>query len=154
MNAKYLLLAGILLLVLGGGVFVFNSNKNKPVTAPALSQEETVKKLNPEDIGLAFTARNDKKAVKFMIEKIDDISNVDYEISYLAKGDIPRGAIGHADPEAGDTKIETNYIDLGTCSSGKCKYDEGVVSVKLLLKVTKKDNSIYSVEKTLDLTSD
>lgn len=153
MNTKYLLLSGIVILLIGGGVFVLNSNKTKPAPAPTATTEEEVKKLNPDDIGLTFTARSDKKAVKFSISKIDDISNVDYEISYLAKGDIPRGAIGHADPKPGESKIETNYIDLGTCSSGKCKYDEGVTSVKLLLKVTKKDNTVYSVQKSLDLSS-
>lgn len=156
MKQKNFFIAGgivFLLALLGGGYFIFFQ---KPSPEPVEPQEEVeeevvVSTVSPEDLGLTFVARSDKRAVKFTITEIKDIKAVDYEISYLAKGDIPRGAIGHIEVKPTDKKIETNYIDLGTCSSGRCKYDEGVESVKLILKIVKQDGKSYSAEKSLDL---
>lgn len=153
---KIMLIVGIVLLLLfaGGGYFIFSQKTTvMPVEEKAVEEEEQVviPTLTPENLGLTFVARNDGKAVKFLIGNPAGIKSVDYEISYLAKGDIPRGAIGHVEVKASDSKIATNYIDLGTCSSGKCKYDEGVVSVKLVLKIDKDDGKTYSAETTLDL---
>ncbi len=141
-----------LILLLGGSYYFLSVNKQQPVSEETPVVEETViEVITPQELGLTFTARSDKKAVKFTITNIKDIQSVDYEISYIAKGDIPRGAIGHIEVKPKDKEIETNYIDLGTCSSGKCKYDEGVTSVKLILKIAKSDNKTYSSEKALDL---
>lgn len=152
-NKKALGILGIL--VLGGLVFgvyyFFGKTSSKPVDNSPLIQQENIPSIAPEDIGLTLLARPDKKAIKFDIEKIGDIQSVDYEISYLAKGNIPRGAIGTVIVKPGDEKISTNYIELGSCSSGKCKYDEGVTSVKLTLRINKTDGKILQAEKTLEL---
>ena len=151
-NKQLLIGAAIIgLLIVGGAIYTLFSNKQVPVEPTQQVQEEVIPIINPNDIGLTFTTRADKKAVKFSITNIKDITSVDYEISYVAKGDIPRGAIGHVEVKAKDKIIETNYIDLGTCSSGKCKYDEGVTSVKLLLKIAKTDGKTYSAETSLSL---
>lgn len=149
-------IAVIVLAILIGGYFAF---LKKTPAAPAEQaqqqqpQEEQVivPTIAPDDLGLSFAARTDGKAVKFSIKNPGGIQSIDYEISYLAKGDIPRGAIGHVDVKPSESTVSTNYIDLGTCSSGKCKYDEGVTSVKLVLKILKDDGKNYSTEKTLDL---
>lgn len=152
-NKKLLIIGGVILLLvlILGGIILISSNKKAQDNAQfqAVSQDETMQALSAKDLGLTFTARSDKKAVKFNIANASDITSVDYEISYTAAGDIPRGAIGHVEPKNG--VIETNYIDLGTCSSGKCKYDEGVTSVKLVLKITKTNGTTYSSEASLDL---
>lgn len=154
-NNKILLLIVILILILlvGGGYYILIGSKNSSTnqTAQAIPTPEVIPTLNPEDLGLKLTARSDGKAVKFEITNIKDIESVEYELTYLAKGDIPRGTIGTVEIKPTDTKIETKYLDLGSCSSGKCKYDEGVTSVKLVLKITKKDGNVYSAEKSLDL---
>lgn len=144
----------ILLIVVGGGYYFFSSSSKKletKVSQEDQQEEVIVPTLSPKDVGLTFVARSDKKAVKFSLTEASDIKSIDYEISYTAKGDIPRGAIGHLDVKPTDKKVETNYIDLGTCSSGKCKYDEGVESVKLILKIAKNDDKSYSVEDSLSL---
>lgn len=153
MNNKNLLigLSLAVLIILGGGYFVLFASKSKVSPAPTAAPEEIVLTLKPEDIGLTLIARPDKKAVKFEIAKALDITAVEYQLTYIAKGDIPRGAIGNTEIKAGQDKIESNYIDLGTCSSNKCKYDEVISPVKLLLKVTKKDGKVYQVEASLDL---
>ena len=154
MNKNYILIGVIVLIVLGGLGFWMTGKKSGKEAQESLvptPEVEIVPTINPTDLGLKFSARSDNHAVKFAIPNAAGISSIDYEISYLAKGDIPRGAIGHVDVKPTDTKIETSYIDLGTCSSGKCKYDEGVTSVKLLLKITKKDDKTYQSETSLEL---
>ncbi len=152
-NKKVLIILGIVILIAlgGGGYYFFGKTSSKPVDNSPLIQQENIPAIAPEDIGLTLMARPDKKAIKFEIEKIDDIQSVDYEISYLAKGNIPRGAIGTVTVKPGEEKISTNYIDLGTCSSGKCKYDEGVSSVKVTLRINKTDGKVFQTEKSLEL---
>jgi len=154
---KIAIIAGVIFLVLlaiGGFYFLSPKSSQNVMEEPqeeVMQEEVVVPTLSQEELGLTFVARSDKKAVKFTIAKISGIKAVEYEVSYLAKGDIPRGAIGNIEVKTTDKKIETNYIDLGTCSSGRCKYDEGVESVKLLLKIVKDDGNTYSAQTSLDL---
>lgn len=62
----------------------------------------------------------------------DGTAEIEYELSYLAKGDLPKGVIGTIKMNSKNS-IE-RQITLGTCSSGTCIYDEGVQSVKVSLK--------------------
>jgi hypothetical protein len=142
----------ILFLVLGGGYYLLSSNQAAPTEEEqATIIEDTIPTLSPSEIGLTLTARSDNKAVKFAIAKPEGITSVDYEISYMAEGDIPRGAIGKVDAVTGNSEIESKFIDLGSCSSGKCKYDSGVTSVTFTLKITKSDGKVYQVQKSLSL---
>lgn len=149
-NSKILIIAGIIVLVGVIGFLVWkNKQKSIEVTAPVI--EEKVEEISAQDLGLTLEARADKKAVKFEITNIKDIASIDYELSYLAKGDIPRGVIGHIDVKSGDKKIVSNFLDLGTCSRSVCKYDEGVTSVSLLVKINKTDGKVLQAQKELSL---
>lgn len=57
---------------------------------------------------------------------------IEYELSYLASGDLPKGVIGTI-KVSGSQSVE-RQITLGTCSSGRCVYDEGVESISVSLK--------------------
>lgn len=73
------------------------------------------------------------KEVVLTINKIPSgTTSIEYELSYLAKGDLPKGVIGTIPIET-EENIERS-ITLGTCSSGKCVYDQGVESIKVSLK--------------------
>lgn len=147
---KRLIIGVVVLLAIGAGYYFFLTPKSQPVVKPPEIKDEVVPTIAPSDIGLTLIARDDKKAVKFAVAKASDIDSIDYEITYLAKGDIPRGAIGTV-KVSGKGSVESNYIDLGTCSSGKCKYDEDIHNLKLLLKITKTDGKISSAQTSLDL---
>lgn len=159
MNNKNLIivLAVVLVALLGGGYYFLFANKTTAPTAPT-TQEIQVLSLKPEEIGLTMTARDDKRAVKFTISKPDGITALDYELDYNAQGNIPRGVIGSIPITAGMSKIESNnpdtngYLVLGSSSSGHYKYDTGVTSVNLVLRVTKSDGKTYEVKDSLDLT--
>jgi len=153
MKAKLIIIVVLVLAILGGGgFFVLSSNKSPdPKKTEPLIQEENLPVLSADDIGLTTEVRSDKKAIKFEVANVEDIASIDYEISYLAKGEIPRGVIGHIEKNSGEKTMSTKYIELGSCSSGKCKYDEGVTDLKLILKITKDDGNTYQAEQAINL---
>lgn len=151
MNRNILIAGGVI--IVGGLLvgFLLTQGKREEKVAVAPQVEEEIGSISTQDLGLTLVARSDKRAVKFEITKITGIASIDYELSYLAKGDIPRGVIGQIDVKATDKKIASDYLDLGSCSRNVCKYDEGVSSVTLILKITTKDGKILQAEKELKL---
>lgn len=153
-NNIYLLAGGLAVIILAVGGLLFWVNAGRAPDAEDQTPREVItesyEKIDPEDIGLTLSPRADGKAVILKITELEDLSSVEYELSYLAKGDIPRGVIGTIQVKPGDREISRELL-LGTCSRNVCKYDEGVTSVTLIGKVTKTDGKIYSVEQTLDL---
>ena len=150
----------VVLVLAGGGYFLFVS-KPKTVGEPSVA-EEVVRKLTAEEIGLTITVSPDKKKVKFGIEKVGDIKSVEYELSYEAdstaqeQGEggeprVQRGITGQEEVKSGDSKYESQWLDLGSCSKNVCRYDKGVSKVSLTLKIVKKDGKTYSTEKSLNL---
>jgi len=91
-----------------------------------------------------------KREVTLTIEGIPSgTTDIEYEMSYIAEGDLPKGVIGTIEVK-GKTTIEKTGITLGTCSSGACVYDKGVKSIKVALKF----NGAYgsrSFEKEFDI---
>lgn len=166
MKNKNLLIVGIVVLVLAlaGGYYFFVAQKSSTEEELTPSEQDaSVPKLSPEDIGLEMEASADSRKVKFAITKASDIKHLEYELSWDA--DIPkdlqldgaeedqkitRAKTGEADIE-GEETYETEFLDLGTCSSGTCKYDTGVEKVSLILKITKSDGKVYQVEDSLTL---
>lgn len=113
--------------------------------------DENVASLKPSEIGLEMEAMSNKQQVVFRITKPDGITAVEYELTYIAADEQQRGVIGTIeDLDASSGIIESKPLDLGSCSSGVCKYDKGVESVDLLLKVTK-DSKDYQVKDSLSL---
>lgn len=142
------LVAIILIVILIGGYFVLSSNK-KGVSTPVeqVPIEDQVSTIKPEEIGLSLKTSADNRKVILEVANVQDLSGLDYELSYTSKGDIPRGIIGHIDiKQAGKTVRQE--ITLGTCSD-VCHYDEDVSNIKLILKVTKTDGTVAQAEKSL-----
>lgn len=150
------LLIGIvvaLLVLMGIGVYIVSSKK-APAQTPAetVIEEEVVETISPADLGLTFTARPDKKAVKFALANAKDISLVEYQISYtkeISGEQVPETLIGDAKPDASGN-IAIDYRELGTCSAKVCRYDVVVSDIKLTLKVVKA-NKTYQSETSLSL---
>ncbi|MBU3978603.1 hypothetical protein KJ980_02590 [Patescibacteria group bacterium] len=154
----------ILLFILGGGYFLFTrQSASKP---PADKNQSVIdngpEDLSPGDIGLTLTASQNKKQVKFSIDKLSGIKAVAYQITYEADstkqeisegGDpkIQRGIIGDVKFKSGDSSYESPWIDLGSASKNVVRYDSGVDSVTILLKITKDNNKVFQVEDKLNL---
>lgn len=145
-------LVAVLLLV-GVGIFFLMQARNA-VNQEAVEEEtieDEVATLKPGEIGLEMEAMKNNQQVVFRIAKPDGITAVEYELTYVAADEQQRGVIGTIDDlESGSDVIESKPLDLGSCSSGICKYDKGVTSVELMLKITK-DGKDYQVQDTLAL---
>lgn len=137
------------LLLIGGGAFFFVSGRTQKTAQAPSDQQEVVPTLAPDAIGLTLEAIRNNQAIHMSITKLDGISSIDYEVDYTAKGNIPRGVIGHLDITPNDSTKSQDVV-LGTCSN-VCHYDQDVHEVKFILKVAKTDGKIYQVEKSISL---
>lgn len=146
--------AAFLILTVLGGVF-FLSRRDDSASSPPddITSGSDLPMLSPEDVGMKVTVRKDGKALMFELTKAADIELVEYTIEYEKEIDgetVPEGIFGLM--EIGkDGRTDTDYRDFGTCSAGKCRYDNVISDVKIVLKVTKKDGKEYQVEKIVKL---
>jgi hypothetical protein len=150
-------IALVLLVLLGGGGYYFLGMKTqKPVeTVPTEDDSMNVQSLDPKEIGLDFQYRKDGKAGKIVIGNAKGIKTIEYQISYQKNQegeDVPEGLIGDIDmTKASGGKVETDFREFGTCSSGTCRYDNVTSPIKITLKITKDDGKVYQSEKSFDL---
>lgn len=161
-NTKVLIAAAVAVFVLliGAGVFfLYSANKPQGPQIDQTEQQTVFPTIMPQDIGLVFEAKSDKKYVRFTINKASDITHVTYDISYDAISPDDEGALVsqglNGEIKQQDIKNGKAGIDwriLGTCSTGgKCRFDQGVKQVHLLLKITKTGGMIYQAETSLTL---
>ena len=145
-NKKSLIIAVavVVVVLVGISVYILSTKKAAPVqTQEPGTEMETVPVISPKELGLTIEMGPDGKRVIMKIKNTKDITGVDYELSYISTGGIPRGAIGHADVKEGQPVLQE--IVLGTCSD-VCHYDTDVKDIKLVVKITKTDNKIYQSE--------
>ncbi|KKQ34421.1 MAG: hypothetical protein US51_C0040G0002 [Microgenomates group bacterium GW2011_GWA2_37_6] len=143
----------LILAVLGGALFLTRSKNASPVSPTESIVDSELPTLDPSDIGMVVTLRPDGKALMFEIAKADDIQTIEYTIEYEKEIEgerVPEGIFGLMNiGQDGITK--TDYREFGTCSSGRCRYDNVVSDITIILKVTKKDGKEYQVEKIVKL---
>jgi hypothetical protein len=164
MNKKVGIIIGVvvILLLLGGGGYMMMGKKASPVT-PAGEGNQEVQTLKPEDIGLKVAMTVPNKKVKVIVGNVSDIKSLEYEVTYDA--DVPaaekleggedrvsRGFSDQAEIKSGQSSYESKEFDLGSCSKNVCRYDTGITEIKVLMKVTKRDGSLYQVEDSLQLS--
>lgn len=127
----------VFILIIGFvGLQIFAKGSKKQETKNekenVLPESETIPKVD-KSVKVSLEASKGAKEVVLSISGIPDgTEEIEYELSYLARGDLPKGVIGTIKVTGRDS-IERK-ITLGTCSSGTCVYDEGVESVKVSLK--------------------
>ncbi len=138
------------------GVFFFtrslNNSANQQANEAPTATEQPVLKIAPEDLGITLSASQGNKTVILNVANTDEITSLDYELSYNATvngAQVARGAIGRMDIKKKGTPVKQE-ITLGTCSD-TCHYDVGVTDVKLTLKITKTDGKTYQADLMLDL---
>lgn len=143
----------VILLVAVVGFLLMSQNKSSSNNANDEIVGSDLPELSPEDIGMEVTLRDDNRAVMFELTNADDIESVEYVIEYEAEteeGRANQGIFGVMNiGEDGITK--TDFREFGTCSAGRCRYDNVVSDVTITLKVTKKDGKTYQVIETVEL---
>ena len=161
-NRKVQIVLGVVLVivVLLGGYFYLNSKVQTSTEPSDAESQQVVEKLSPDSIGLTITPNASKKAIKFAIAKLAGIKSIEYQLTYEAdstaqeqseggEARVQRGITGESKITSHDS-YESPSLDLGSCSKNVCRYDTGVKSVDLTLKVIKDDGKTYEVEKTLN----
>lgn len=147
------------IILVAGAYFMFagNNSSNSDDLDGSPSIDSDLPELSPEDVGMEVTVREDGRAVMFELTKADDIEYVEYIIEYEAEteegGITNQGIFGEMNiGEDGIT--ETDFREFGTCSAGRCRYDNVVSDVTInLTKVEKKDGNVYRVTKVVELES-
>ncbi|HLD26722.1 MAG TPA: hypothetical protein VJB63_02085 [Patescibacteria group bacterium] len=133
-NRKMMIFFGIIVII---GLIVLFVSFNKPKPKQEEPQDDVLPKSEiiptiDASVEVVLISKSNKEVI-LTIEKIPSgTTSIEYELSYLAKGDLPKGVIGTIVVE-NDESIERS-ITLGTCSSGKCVYDQGVEKIKVSLK--------------------
>lgn len=138
-----------LVLLVGGGFLVLSGNQKAEPVPEQAPPEEQISVIKPEEIGLTLTTASGNRKVILEVVNTQGLAGLDYELSYISKGDIPRGVIGHIDIKVPGKPV-TQEITLGTCSD-VCHYDQDVSDIKLILKVAKTDGTTSQVSKSLEL---
>ncbi len=148
-NKKLIILLAIgLVLLVGGGFLVLSGNKKAEPVVEKTSLDEQVTMIKPEEIGLTLSLSKDRKRVIIEIANTKDVSGLEYDLTYVSKGDIAQGLNDTINIKRPGSPVKVER-DLGTCSD-VCHYDEDVSDIKLILKVTKTDGTISQVEKSLE----
>lgn len=166
MNRKLLVpIIIFVLIVLGGGSFLFLSKNSSQSPTDQTEQgilDEIIPTLSPSEIGLKMVARADNRAVKLILKNATNVAKIEFDLVYDAdqassfgedeggSGKVSRNVTDELSLD-GKSPFETKYYDLGSCSSGKCRYDTGVTQVRLEMKVTMQDGKVFQVSDTLDL---
>lgn len=137
-NKKLLIiLLSLTILLIGGVVLRFKGIKKREKKEGNLKREtvlprEEVLPTVDSTVSVNLTSKDGKEVV-LTVENIPlGTETLDYELSYLTSGNLPKGVVGTIEV-AGKDKIERK-ITLGTCSSGTCVYDQGVKKIKVDLK--------------------
>ena len=139
----------IVALVVLLAVFVAFKNTNlssQKINTNILPTEIPIPTISPDELGLTIEAGPKGQTVIVTVANITGISAIEYELQYLAEGSLPRGAIGQIDL---DNSPASKEITLGSCSD-VCHYDKNVSDIKVVLKITKDDGSVFQSSATLD----
>lgn len=149
-NRKFQIGAVVVVLVLLVGFMLFKkavTNSGQAVNNNILPTEAPVATIEASDLGLTLIESTDMRKATMEITKTDDITAVDYQLSYNAQvsgQQIPRGTIGHVDVKTPGQTISQEML-FGTCSD-VCHYDTGITDVQLIVKVTKTDGKVYQAQ--------
>lgn len=154
-------IAGVLVvLLLVGGYFLFFA-KSKSASNVTAQQDQVIQKLSNEELGLKLSISPNKEQVKFLISKATGIKSIEYQLTYEADstadeiaqgGDarVQRGITGSSSVDSSKDSFDSGWLDLGSCSKNVCRYDKGVSSVNLTLKIVKNDGKTYQAESSLN----
>lgn len=155
-NSNIMMIVGAVavLLVIFGGLFLVLKGKKaeNSETTPSASKKKAAKEVTPEEIGLQLTPISNNQKIRIQIDKVEGITNFEYELSYDAQENgesVPRGAIGELIVEG--TKPVSHDVDLGTCSSGTCKYDKGVKEVSVVIRINYTSGEVGVAESKISL---
>jgi len=139
------MLAGIaaVVVVVGVAAFMFfRGGGGDELDIPTTAEEDVVE-MQASDIGLTLTPINSGREVEMTVTNLEKVVSIEGSLEYeaLESGEmVSRGAlVSISEEEVSEAKSGsgeiTREITIGTCSSGTCKYDQGVEEVTAQLRI-------------------
>lgn len=163
-NKTFLIIIGVIVLVgVGaGGYYFIAASSNAKNTQNLPVDDNVVQKLSPSAIGLKLEASSDKKNVRFVIAKASNITSIEYELLYTANSTaeeqsegaqarVQRGITGQENISSGTSTYQSGWLILGSQSANVVRYDTGVKSVSITLKITETNGKVYQVQDSINL---
>lgn len=136
MDKKYIIGFAVVFLVIliGGIVFVRGRSTDDGTQNETPAIVDDIPSID-SSVKVDLKARADNHAVTLTVENIpQDIESLEYELSYTTADGLPKGALAPSIKlKDGEHEKWTREVELGTCSRGVCKYDEGVTKISLTL---------------------
>ncbi|PIS15179.1 hypothetical protein COT63_01310 [Candidatus Shapirobacteria bacterium CG09_land_8_20_14_0_10_38_17] len=134
----------LIILVAVGFILKFTVFKKSKIVSKLPVIEQT-QPLSLEEMPLVLLSpKEEGHQLLLQIKEAKDTDSLEYELIYELEEGLTRGASGEIELIQG--KGEKNIL-LGTCSSGTCKYDKGIVGGNLTISL-KKGNKLRSFKTT------
>ena len=161
-SVQIILVIIVLLIVGGGGYYLIAGSSNSKSSQNLPVDDSVVQTLSPSAIGLKLEASSDDKKVRFSIAKASNISQIEYELLYTANSTaeeksegaqarVQRGITGQENINPGTSSYQSSWLILGSQSANIVRYDTGVKSISITLKITETNNKVYQVQDSLNL---
>lgn len=135
---QYMIIAAIALVILIGlGAVMFKNSKSPAQKQPAkqLDASEAIPTVDAS-VKVDLEGVQGNKEVVISVSGIPNgTQQIEYEMSYNTKEDVPQGLYGKIDMSEEKSKDSVERkVTLGTCSSGTCKYHNVTGPIKASLK--------------------
>ena len=110
--------------------------KKRGRSSPAISPTPPVNRIIPLSLEempyLVLSPKENNHYLVLELKKIKNADGVEFELIYELEDEISRGISGKIDLEGEEAEKE---LMLGTCSSGTCRFDEGVTGGQIILNL-------------------
>lgn len=145
-SLSILLIVVIALGIIGGGAFWLFKKSTAPVQDQAVQQDDeaSAPELNMDQRPyVSLTPSVDGHNLHLTAKKIPaNTISLEYTIKYTNAQGVNQGAFGEGKTN-GSTSLDRDVL-LGSCSSGKCKYDEGVEDGTLTIALRDGDGKLVA----------
>lgn len=132
---KYLkfIIPGVIVLAIIAWIYWPAKNKKEEIVQTSTRKVEQINKLAIKDRPyVVLTPRADGKEVTLIIDKVTNATNAEYELEYTA-GSMIQGVFGELDFATEGLPLSKDLL-FGSCSKGKCRYDENVSGGSLTIR--------------------
>lgn len=132
---KYLkfIIPGAIVLAVIAWIYWPSKTKKEETVQTTTRKVEQINKLAIKDRPyVVLTPRADGKEVTLTIDKVTKATNAEYELEYTA-GSMIQGVFGELDFATEGLPLSKDLL-FGSCSKGKCRYDENVSGGSLTIR--------------------
>ena len=133
-------LISFMLVCLIPGLILTGCKKKPADTDQSITRKvEEINKLAIKDRPyVTLTPRSDGREVTLTIDNLTNASRAEYELEYQA-GDMLQGMFGTIDFSTEPQPVSKKLL-FGSCSKGKCKYDDNVSGGSLIMRFEGQDD--------------